>query len=207
MSPFHPRIFEHNEGPPAKICVMAEVTRILSAIDAGDEAAPGRLMELVYGELHSLATAKLSRERSDHGLQPTALIHETWLRLSGNDQSWENRRHFFGAAAEAMRRILVEMARRKARLKHGGAHRRTSFEDLDVAAEEADQDILALDEALECLGQEDPQKAALVKLRHFGGLTQVEAAEVLGISKATADRWWAYARAFLLSEIRKGDPD
>ena len=186
---------------------MAEVTRILSAIDEGDEAAPGQLMELVYGELHSLAAAKLSRERAGHGLQPTALIHETWLRLSGNDQSWENRKHFFGAAAEAMRRILVERARRNARLKHGGAHQRTSLEGIDVAAEEADQDILALDEALESLGKEDPQKAALVKLRHFGGLTQVEAAGVLGISKATADRWWAYARAFLLSEIRKGDPE
>lgn len=186
---------------------MPEVTRILAALDAGDQTAPDRLMELVFAELHRLAQAKLSRERVDHTLQPTALINEAWLRLAGSHQGWENRRHFFGAAAEAMRRILVERARRRARLKHGGAHRRVTLDELEVAAEESAADVLALDEALRKLADEDPRKASLVQLRHFGGLTQVEAAQVLEISKATADRWWAYARAFLFHEVSKGDPE
>ena len=184
---------------------MTDVTRILSALEAGDRDAPNQLLELVYGELHRLAQAKLARERVDHTLQPTALINEAWLRLAGSKQGWENRRHFFGAAAEAMRRILVERARRRARLKHGGAHRRVALDEIEVAREEASEDVIALDEALRKLAREDSRKAELVQLRHFGGLTQVEAAHLIGISKATADRWWAYARAFLYHEVTRGD--
>ena len=185
---------------------MPDVTRILAALEAGDATAPDRLMSAVYAELHRLATAKLARERVDHTLQPTALINEAWLRLAGANQGWENRRHFFGAAAEAMRRILVERARKRWRLKHGGAYRRLAIDEVEVASEEAGGDVLALDEALKKLAREDPRKAELVKLRHFGGLTLVEAGAVLGISKATADRWWAYARAYLFHEVSKGDP-
>ena len=183
---------------------MPDVTRILEALEAGDETAPDRLMEAVHAELHRLASAKLARERADHTLQPTALVNEAWLRLAGAGAGWENRRHFFGAAAEAMRRILVERARRRSRLKHGGAHRRLALDDVEVATEDALEDVLALDEALRKLSAEDPRKAELVQLRHFGGLALIEAARVLGISKATADRWWAYARAFLYHEVSKG---
>lgn len=184
---------------------MSDLSDILASLEQGDETAPERLAEAVYGELRRLAAAKLARERPDHTLQPTALVNEAWLRLSGN-ATWENRRHFFGAAAEAMRRILVERARRRSRLKHGGAHRRQPIDEVVLATEEGSVDLLALDEALLKLAGEDARKAELVKLRHFAGLSIVEAAEVLDVSKATADRWWAYARAFLFHEISKGDP-
>ncbi len=182
---------------------MQDVTRILEALDAGDGAAADRLMEVVYGELRGLARAKLARERPDLTLQATALVHEAWLRLSeGNSQSWENRRHFFAAAAGAMRRILVERARRRMRHKHGGTHRRIDFEALVLSTPgKTSVDLLALDEALAKLASDDERKARLVELRYFTGLSIPEAAEVLGISKATADRWWAYARAFLFHEV------
>ena len=184
---------------------MSDLSDILASLQRGDETAPERLAEAVYGELRRLAAAKLARERPDHTLQPTALVNEAWLRLSGN-ATWENRRHFFGAAAEAMRRILVDRARRRSRLKHGGAHRRLPIDEVVLATEDGSLDLLALDEALVKLTGEDQRKAELVKLRHFAGLSIVEAAEVLQISKATADRWWSYARAFLFHEISKGDP-
>lgn len=182
---------------------MDDVTRILAALEEGDESAENRLMEVVYHELHRVAAAKISRERVDLTLQPTALVHEAWLRLAGdNSPTWENRRHFFAAAAEAMRRILVERARKRMRLKHGGAHGRKSLDDVEVASPEGSSiDLLALDEALAKLSGEDERKGKLVELRYFAGLSIPEAAKVLEISKATADRWWAYARAFLYNEV------
>lgn len=190
---------------------MPDVTLLLAALEDGDEEAADRLLGAVYQELRRLAAAKLARERSDHTLQPTALVHEAWLRLAGSAPSWQNRRHFFAAAAEAMRRILVERARRRSRLRHGGAHRRRDLDGLDLSgpegvAPEGSLDLVALDEALTKLAAEDGRKAALVELRYFAGLSIPEAADVLEISKATADRWWAYARAFLFHEISKGDP-
>jgi RNA polymerase sigma factor (TIGR02999 family) len=186
---------------------MNDVTRILAALEAGDEAAPDRLMEAVYQELHRVAAAKLSRERVDLTLQATALVHEAWLRLSGSSSpNWENRRHFFAAAAEAMRRILVERARRRMRLKHGGAHVRQVLDEAMVSTPGGISiDLLALDEALAKLTADDARKAKLVELRYFAGLSIPEAAKVLDISKATADRWWAYARAFLYHEVSGGD--
>ena len=178
---------------------------MLADLQDGDEQGAGRLLEAVYAELRRVAAAKLFRERADHTLQPTALVNEAWLRLAGSSPTWENRRHFFAAAAEAMRRILVERARRRARLKHGGAHRRRPFDELELATPEGSLDLIALDEALEKLRAEDEQKAQIVKLRYFAGLSIVEAAQVLDVSRATADRWWAYARAFLYHEISKGD--
>lgn len=186
---------------------MDDVTRILAALEAGDGAAAERLMETVYHELHRLAAAKLSRERVDLTLQPTALVHEAWLRLAGDSMpSWDNRRHFFAAAAEAMRRILVERARRRRRLKHGGAFGRQPLDEVEVTSPDgASIDLIALDEALGKLAEEDARKARLVELRYFAGLSIPEAAKVLGISKATADRWWAYARAFLFHEVSGGE--
>jgi len=186
---------------------MKDVTRILTALEAGDDAAEDQLMEAVYHELRRLAAAKLSRERSDLTLQPTALVHEVWLRLNGDSTpSWENRRHFFAAAAEAMRRILVERARRRMRLKHGGAHGRQSLDDVEVSTPDGTSiDLIALDDALAKLAVEDARKARLVELRYFAGLSIPEAAQVLEISKATADRWWAYARAFLYHEVSGGE--
>ena len=184
---------------------MSDVTRILGDLGRGEGNAENELLEAVYHELHQLASAKLSRERSDHTLQATALVNEAWLRIADSAKGFENRRHFFGAAAEAMRRILVERARKRARLKHGGAWGRRDLEMLDPAAPADSVDLLALDEALAKLAAEDERKAKLVELRYFTGLTLVEASEVLDISKATADRWWAYARAFLYDEVSKGD--
>lgn len=182
---------------------MNDVTKILAALEAGDDSASDQLMDLVYHELHRVASAKLKRERVDLTLQPTALVHEAWLRLTGTSTpTWENRRHFFAAAAEAMRRILVEGARKRMRLKHGGAYGRLPLEDVEVASPEGPGiDLLALDEALGRLASEDARKASLVEMRYFAGLSIPEAAQVLDISKATADRWWAYSRAFLYHEI------
>jgi len=187
---------------------MGEVTRLLRAASDGDAGASDALIATVYGELRAVAAQRLARERPNVTLQATALVHEAYLRLLGADGqglAFDNRAHFFGAAAEAMRRILVERARRRSRLRHGGAHR---IEELapDAAVElPPDLDLLALDEALRRLEREDPSKAELVKLRYFAGLTLVEAAEVLGISRATADRRWAFTRAWLFHEVSKGD--
>jgi RNA polymerase sigma factor (TIGR02999 family) len=185
---------------------MSEMTRILQAIATGTPGATDRLLELVYDELRQLAAAKLAHERPGQTLQPTALVHEAYLRLVGSEpMQWENRGHFFAAAAEAMRRILVEAARRKGRLKHGGDRQRCALEEADVISVPPDLDLVALDEALGRLAQEDPRKAELVKLRYFTGLSVEQAATVLGISRATADRHWHFARAWLYAEIRKGD--
>ena len=181
---------------------MTNVTRVLSAIKQGDPNAAEQLLPLVYDELHKLAAQKLAREKPGQTLQPTALVHEAYLRLVGGDKApaFKDRGHFFAAAAAAMRRILVDNARRKLTQKRGGGLQR---EPLDaVAAPEPDAELLALDEALEKLAAQDPQKARLVELRYFAGLTGEQAAEVLGISPTTADRHWAYARAWLQAEVR-----
>jgi RNA polymerase sigma factor (TIGR02999 family) len=162
------------------------------------------LLPLVYEELRKLAVAKMAHEAPGHTLQPTALVHEVWLRLVGPaDQPWNGRGHFFAAAAEAMRRILVEKARRKRRLKHGGAWQRIDVSQLDLASTADDDQLLAVDEALERLAQRDPQGAELIKLRFFAGLPNVEAARLLGIPERTAKRTWAYARAWLHEELKK----
>jgi RNA polymerase sigma factor (TIGR02999 family) len=184
---------------------MSEVTRILNAIEGGDGKAAHELLPLVYEELRLLAAQKLSHEPPGQTLQATALVHAAYIRLVGDDpQSWENRGHFFVAAAEAMRRILVDNARRKQRRKHGGDRQRVDLEDADLAIEGPSDDVVALDEALMKLAKEDPTKADLVKLRCFAGLTLDQVAEVLGISRASASRYWSYARAWLFHEIRRG---
>ena len=183
---------------------MSRVTLIFRAMEQGDMQAADQLLPAVYNELRILAAQKLSQERPGQTLQPTALVHEAYLRLVGVEgQSWASRGHFFSAAAEAMRRILVERARRKGRLKCGGAYRRVEIEANDLAREEMPEILLAVNEALDKLAREDPAKAELVKLRYFGGLTIPEAAKALGISKATADRHWSYARAWLFHEMSK----
>ena len=180
---------------------MNDVTRMLDAIGQGDPQAAEQLMPLVYDELRRLAAVQLAHEKPGQTLDATALVHEAYLRLAG-DQQFENRRHFFAAAAEAMRRILVENARRKRALKRGGDRPRV---DLDLAQpdKERSEPLLALDEALDRLEARDPPKAELVKLRYFAAMTIEETAEVLGISVTTANRWWAYARAWLHEEMRR----
>jgi RNA polymerase sigma factor (TIGR02999 family) len=184
---------------------MRDVTRILNAIEQGDPHAAAQLLPLMYDELRRLAAQRLAREAPGHTLQPTALVHEAYLRLVGNkneSRRFKDRGHFFAAAATAMRRILIDSARRKRAHKRGGGRER---QELDaVTAPEPDQHLLALDEALAKLAYRDPVKARLVELRYFAGLTGEQAAEVLGISPTTADRHWAYARAWLKAEVRGG---
>lgn len=187
---------------------MSDVTRILNAIEQGDTKAADKLLPLVYEQLRLLAAQKLSREPPGQTLQATALVHEAYIRLVGSQtESWQGRRHFFAAAAEAMRRILVEKARQKRRVKHGGLRHRIDIDSAELAVEGASDDLLALDEALAKFAAEDSLKAELVKLRYFAGLTMEEAARLLEISKATADRYWSYARAWLLDEINKGEQE
>src|SRR4051812_20074485 len=182
---------------------MSEGTRILAAIERGDPAAAEALLPLVYEELRTLAAQRLAQEKPGQTLQATALVHEAYLRLIGDDgrSGWNGRGHFFAAAAEAMRRILVESARRKGRVRHGGGRRQVSLDRLDLAADEASQAILDLDEALGKLAAEEPSVAELVKLRYFAGLTAAQAAEALGISIRTANRDWAYAKAWLFQRL------
>jgi len=182
---------------------MNDVTRILTAIEQGDRHAAEQLLPVVYDELRRLAAQKLSQEKPGQTLEATGLVHEAYLRLVGGDANrrWDNRGHFFAAAAEAMRRILVDNARRKLRDKHGGGMVRQDVDELQLTAPALGEDLLALDEALDKLAEHDRIKAELVKLRHFAGLSVDQAAEALGISAATADRYWAYARAWLRTEI------
>ena len=182
---------------------MSDVTRILSQIESGDPAATEQLLPLVYDELRKLAAARLAQEPSGKTLQPTALVHEAFLRLVDVEkaQQWDSRGHFFAAAAEAMRRILVESARRRNRLKRGGDREREVLDAEAVAAPAEDERLLELDAALEKFNVASPRAAELVKLRYFAGLTQEQAAEALGISGATADRDWSYARAWLIREM------
>jgi RNA polymerase sigma factor (TIGR02999 family) len=182
---------------------MSEVTRILSAIAEGDPDAPSQLLPLVYDELRKLAAAQMAQEPSGNTLNATALVHEAYLRLVGpaNAPRWDGRGHFFAAAAQAMRRILVEAARRKRRVKHGGDRRRIDLEATQAAAPAPRDDLIALDAGLTRLAAVDPQAAQLVELRHFTGLTVAEAAQALGISPRTADRLWVFARAWLHREL------
>jgi RNA polymerase sigma factor (TIGR02999 family) len=185
---------------------MSEVTRILSAIEQGDPHAASRLLPLVYDELRQLAAQKLVHETPGQTLQPTALVHEAYLRLVDGEkaQHWDSRGHFFAAAAEAMRRILVENARRKQAVKRGGGTRRVPLEEFHRVAESPD-DLLDLDDALTRFAAEEPDKARLVQLRFFAGLSTPDAAAALGISVATAERWWTFARAWLYSKLQGGE--
>ena len=183
---------------------MSDVTQILDAIGEGDAKAASELLPLVYTELRQLAAAKMSHERPGQTLQPTSLVHEAWLRLGGSEeQKWENRAHFFAAAAEAMRRILIENARRKLARRHGGGLARLDADDIEIAAAVQDDELLEVNEALEKFVMHDKQKAELVKLRYFVGMTIEEAAEISGISTATAKRWWSYSRAWLYAQMEK----
>ena len=185
---------------------MTDVTRILNAIEQGDERAADRLLPLVYKELRLLAAQRLSQERPGQTLQATALVHEAYIRLVGSEaQNWSGRAHFFTAAAEAMRRILIENARRKRSLKRGGGHKRINIDSLELAIDGPSEKLLALNEALNRLSERDRVKADLVKLRYFAGLTSEQAANLLGIAHSTADEYWAYAKAWLKADIMTQD--
>ena len=185
---------------------MVEITRILKAVQEGDPKAAAELFPLVYEELRKVAGQKVAREAPGHTLQATELVHEAWLRLAGrHNPDWQNRAHFFGAAAEAMRRILVERARRRNRLKRGGQWERVDMEEADIPSPMPDDDLLALDEALERLAEFDARAAEVVKLCFFVGLTHEQAATELGVSLSTIERTWTFARAWLFREIEKGD--
>lgn len=181
---------------------MSDITLILEALSTGDSHASEQLLPLVYQELRRLATARMGQESAGHTLQPTALVHEAWLRLvGGQKQSWANRAHFFGAAAEAMRRILIERARRKSRLKRGSGQALLDIADLDLIAAMPDDKVLLVDEALEQLKLEDPEKAKIVMLKFFAGLTNEQAAEILNVNERTIRRQWEFAKAWLFDRI------
>jgi RNA polymerase sigma factor (TIGR02999 family) len=183
-----------------------QVTEILQAVGAGDERAAEKLLPLVYDELRRLAAARMAQEAPGQTLQPTALVHEAWLRLVGSgNEHWNSRGHFFGAAAEAMRRILIDRARKRHRERHGHGLVRIDISQLDVAITTDDELLLRVNEALEKLEAEAPERAQLVKLRFFTGLSIPEAAEALGIATATANRYWAFARAWLLAELQTNE--
>ena len=193
-----------NNAPKPEPDARGDVTRVLERAQQGDPNAATELLPLVYNELRRLAAAKMAHERPDQTLQPTALVHEAWLRLVGNeDQKWNGRAHFFGAAAEAMRRILVENARRKGAARHGGGQARVDIREIEIASAPKDDELLAVSDALDKLGAHNRQMAELVKLRYFVGLTTEAAAEVLGVSIRTADRWWNYSRLWLYQEIER----
>jgi len=185
---------------------MSDVTRILSAMEQGDPQAAAQLLPLVYDELRQLAAQRLAEEKPGQTLQATALVHEAYLRLvdTHKAQAWDSRRHFFAAAAEAMRRILIEQARRKRSAKHGGGRARIDLDEALVVGDEPRYELLSLDELLEQLASADPQAAELVKLRFFAGLTGDQAAEILGMAPRSADRLWAYARAWLFEKLQGG---
>ena len=180
---------------------MSQVTQLLQAIDRGDSKSADELLPLLYEELRKLAASKMARETPGQTLQPTALVHEAWLKLvGGSSPRFNDRAHFFGAAAEAMRRILIDRARRKAALRHGGGQQRVDVDEIEIAAPAQDDQLLAVHEALEKFAALDAPRAELVKLRFFAGLTLEESAAVLGISEPTAKRWWSYSRAWLFQE-------
>jgi RNA polymerase sigma factor (TIGR02999 family) len=182
---------------------MTEITQVLQAIGRGESGASEKLLPLVYDDLRRHAAARMAREAAGQTLQPTALVHEAWLRIVGNgDRTWQNRAHFFGAAAEAMRRILIENARRKSRLKRGGDQVRMDIDQLELAATTPDEKILLIDEALEKLQAQDPEKARIVVLKFFGGRTNQEVAEIMGVTERTVERHWAFAKVWLFQMIR-----
>jgi RNA polymerase sigma factor (TIGR02999 family) len=186
---------------------MNDVTQLLNAIEQGDQHSSEQLLPLVYAELHRLAAQLMAREKPGQTLQPTALVHEAYLRLVGSDPelSWDSRYHFFAAAAEAMRRILLDRARDKNRLKRGGGWRRLHLDQVDVVAEAPPEDLPALDDAIQKLAREDARCAELVKLRLFAGLTMEQTASALGLACRTAERYWAFARSWLYDELRRGE--
>lgn len=198
------------DGPiPAGRSAMLDVTQILAAIEQGDSGASDQLLVVVYEELRKLAKARLAQEQPGQTLQATALVHEAWLRLVGRSEgptNWNGRGHFFGAAAEAMRRILIEQARRKDRLKHGGHLKQVEIAEIAMPASEHHVDLLDLNEALSKLETHEPSIAQLVKLRYFAGLSIEESADAMQISPATAKRYWAYARAWLYGQLRREEP-
>ncbi len=182
---------------------MSEVTQLLQVIESGDAKASEALLPLVYDELRRMAAAKMARERPGQTLQATALVHEAWLKVSaGSGQKWQNRRHFFGAAAEAMRRILIDRARKRNRTRHGAGLERVDLQSIEIAETATDAQLLAINEVVERFAEESPERAELVKLRYFVGLSIPDAAEALGISESTAKRQWTYARAWLFRELK-----
>lgn len=184
---------------------MEQISQILSRLEAGDQAASSELLPIVYRELKNLAAAKLAQESNQATLQATALVHEAYLRLveSDSEPQWKSKRHFFGAAAEAMRRILIDRARKKRSLKGGGEFRRMSLDDLRLSIDDDPEQVLAFEDTLQRLEVSDPQSAELVRLKFYAGLSQKEAAETMGLSRGTADRTWAFARAWLFRELSK----
>jgi len=183
---------------------MSDATLLLNAVEQGEPQAAEKLLELVYEELRRLAISKMAREAPGQTLQPTALVHEAWLRLVGNHHpQFENRAHFFSAAAEAMRRILIDRARRKLAVRHGGGFERVDLDGQDLAAAEADQQLLAVHEVLDKLAKEHPVQAEVVKLRYFAGMTNEETAQVLGISVSTTKNYWNFARTWIFHEIKQ----
>jgi len=181
----------------------SDATELLTAVERGEPKAAGELLELVYQELRQLATRKMAQESPGHTLQPTALVHEAWLRLVGPENpSFENRANFFSAAAEAMRRILIHRARRRRTRRHGGEYQRVDFTECDLIAPQADEELLAVHEALDKLARDHPVQAEVVKLRYFGGCKNEEVAQILDISLSTVKTYWAFARAWLLREIK-----
>ena len=188
---------------------MSDVTQLLEAIEAGESRAADQLLPLVYEELRKLAGIRMAQEKPGQTLHATALVHEAWLRLvgPGDQKEWNNRGHFFGAAAEAMRRILVDRARQKARVRHGGALERVDLEHVTLATEDNDNTVLAIHDALEKLARESPQKAEIVKLHYFIGLEYQDIARSLGVSLSTVERGWAYARSWLYREMKKSISD
>jgi RNA polymerase sigma factor (TIGR02999 family) len=182
---------------------MSDATRLVDAVQSGQPLAAEQLLPLVYDELRRIAAAKMAQENAGQTLQPTALVHEAWLRLGGQKQpAWENRAHFFAAAAEAMRRILIERARAKGRLRRGGDQERVDLEQVTLACEDPDDTVLAVNEALEKLAAQDPAKAEIVKLRYFVGLNHQEIADALGVAEPTVRRHWSFARSWLYAELK-----
>ena len=183
---------------------MSDATLLLTAVEQGDATAAEKLLDLLYGELRRLATSKMAHEAPGQTLQPTALVHEAWLRLVGSkNPRFENRAHFFSAAAEAMRRILIDRARRKLTQRHGGSFERVDLEGQDLVATAADEQLLAVHEVLDNLAKEHPIQAEVVKLRYFVGMTNEETAEALGVSVATVKNYWTFARTWIFNEIKK----
>src|SRR5262245_2627651 len=183
---------------------MGDATLLFNALERGDPKAADQLLQLVYEDLRALATHKMAQEPAGQTLQPTALVHEAWLRLMGSETpNFQNRAHFFSAAAEAMRRILIDRARRRRTQRHGGGYERVHLDDCDLAAPQADDELLAVNEALDRLSKEHPVQAEVVKLRYFGGRTNEEVAQILGISLASVKNYWAFSRAWLLQEIKR----
>jgi len=182
---------------------MSDITLVLQAVERGEKQASQDLLPLVYEELRRLAVMRMAQESAGQTLQPTALVHEAWLQVAGaGERSWQNRAHFFGAAADAMRRILIDKARRKARLKHGGGTLRVDLQDIDLAETTPDDNVILINEALQQLEKDDPEQARVVVLKFFGGLTNQEVAETMGVGERTVDRQWACAKARLFRWLR-----